>query len=163
PPGAGRVKGVLAALVALALAAGACTFSRDISISPHVLLKTPVGGRVNSFNLEEQLALGYIPEVIDFFTTSGAKTVESTRSARVRGTALRGAGVSRPAGGRPERAYAQESRLAARAETAWQLSQAGYWMNDFETSESWARRAVEHGRGVPQGWIRFLGSAGSEP
>jgi hypothetical protein len=156
-----KKRGALAA--ALVAAAAACTFSRAVTISPHLLLRLPDGGRVNSFNLEEQLALGYIPEVIEFFGSSGAKSVDSARGARILGQALLEAGDFRAAEVRLERAYAQESRGTTRAETAWLLSQAHYWQNDFENAASWARRSVEAGQGVPQGWITFLASAGNEP
>ena len=146
----------------LVFAAAACTFSREISVLPHTLLRVPEGGRVNSFNLEEQLALGYIPEVIEFFLTSGGRAVEETRAARVLGQALLESGDFRGAAVRLERAYGQDGRLAARAEAAWLLSQAHYWMNDFGGAARWATQAASHGQGVPRGWIAFLASAGEE-
>ena len=147
----------------LVLAAAACTFSRETAVFPHHLLRLPEGGRVNSFNLEEQLALGYIPEVIDFFHTGGSRAVDASRSARILGPALLEAGDFRAASVRLEKAHQIESRLSLRAEAAWLRSQAGYWLDDFEAAADWSRRAAESGQGVPPGWIAFLASAGKEP
>jgi hypothetical protein len=152
----------LAAALVVA-AAAACTFSRDTTVFPHHLLRLPEGGRVNSFNLEEQLALGYIPEVIEFFGTAGARGVDAARTSRVLGQALLEAGDFRKASQRLERAHSLESRLSLRAESAWQRSQASYWLDDFAGAAQWARSAADSGQGVPPGWMVFLASAGKEP
>ena len=52
-----------------AVLVGACTFSREITVRTHLLMKPLPQGWVNSFNLEEQLKAGYIPEVASFLAS----------------------------------------------------------------------------------------------
>ena len=68
----------------LAAALAACTFSREISVHTHQLLKPLPGGLVNSFNMEEQLRRGMIPEVLEFLAGPGGKAVDSTRGPSTR-------------------------------------------------------------------------------
>ena len=101
---ASRSRTVVAAAIAAAIvaAATACTFSAERSVRTHLLLQPPDIGLVNSYNLEEQIERGYIPEVLDFFARAGT-SVESSRASRVLGQA------------RLERAFAQEGRPSLRA------------------------------------------------
>ena len=84
-----RRAGVGTALASALLAAGiaACTFSREISIHAHQLLKPVPGGLVNSVNMEEQLLKGMVPEVLEFLAGPGGRAVDSTRGARTAGRA----------------------------------------------------------------------------
>lgn len=147
------------------LAAGlvACTFSREVSVHGHQLLKPLPGGLVNSVNMEEQLRKGMIPEVLAFLAGPGGRAVESTRGARVAGRALLERGDF--AGALPllERAHGEEGRLQDRAETAWAAAQAYYWLGRFGESARWVRTARAEGLLIAEGWATFLESAGSEP
>lgn len=157
---ASRSRAFIAA--AVAAAAAACTFSGERSVRTHLLLQPPDIGLVNSYNLEEQIERGYIPEVLDFFARAGT-SIESSRASRVLGQALLERGDSVAAQPHLERAFAKEGRPSLRADTAWLLSQAGYWTDDFATSARWARIAQAEGRRIPDGWVNFLASATKEP
>lgn len=155
-------------LLAMAVVA-ACSFSRDVSIKTHQLDRPLAGGTVNSFNVEEQLNRGFIPEVLDFLATAG-RSLESTRMLRLSGQALLERGDYRSALLPLERAHAEEGRLSIRGETAWLLSQAHYWGGAFSEAARWARTAQSEGVRVPDGWVVFLESgtarkvyAGPEP
>lgn len=147
----------------LLAAAAACTFSSEISVRKHELLLPLEGGLVNSYNMEEKLDQGYVPEVLSFLFSGNRKTLESTRGARVAGRALLESGDAR--GARPylERAFAEEGRQSERANTAWLLSQGHYLEGSFADSALWCRRAQDFGLKVGDGWIRFLESAGGTP
>ncbi len=145
-------------LAALTLSLSFCTFSRDFSIKKHELLMPPPGGLVNSYNLEEQLAAGYIPEVLEFLVKSKGAEMDSARFARVLGQAVLERGDFRAARLPLERAFAGEGRPHERAETAWRLSQSFYWTGDFAQSAAWARTAISQGLRVPAGWVAFLDS-----
>ena len=149
--------------ILLATGIVACTFSREISVQSHQLLKPLPDGLVNSVSMEEQLQKGMIPEVLQFLAGPGGKVVDSTRGARTAGRALLERGDF--AGALPflERAHAEEGRLQDRAETAWAVAQAYYWLGRFEESARWARTARSQGLLLPEGWIAFLESAGTEP
>lgn len=149
--------------ILLAAALAACTFSQEISVHPHQLLRPLPGGLVNSYNVEEQLRRGMIPEVLEFLAGSGGKTVDSTRGARVAGRALLERGDF--AGALPllERAHAEDGRQQDRAETAWAAAQACYWLGSFEQSARWVRTARSESLLIPEGWVAFLESAGAEP
>ena len=142
--------------ILLAAGIAACTFSREISVHPHQLLKPLPGGLVNSFNMEEQLKRGMIPEVLEFLAGPGGKAVDSTRGARIAGRALLERGDF--AGALPllERAHAEEGRQQDRAETAWAAAQACYWLGSFEQSARWVRTARSEGLVIPEGWVAFL-------
>ncbi len=143
--------------VLLALAVAACTFSRDVSIKTHQLDRPLAGGLVNSFNVEEQLKNGYVPEVLEFLAASG-RSLESTRMLRLTGQALLERGDYRAAVLPLERAHAEEGRLAYRGEAAWLLSQAHYWGGNLGDAARWARTAQSEGVRVPDGWVAFLQS-----
>ncbi len=149
--------------ILIAAGIAACTFSREVSVHPHQLLKPLPGGLVNSVNMDEQLRKGLITEVLEYLAGPGGKSVESTRGARVAGRALLERGDF--AGALPylERAHAEEGRLQERAETAWFLAQAHYWLGRFEESARWVRTARAEGLLIPEGWVAFLESAGAEP
>jgi hypothetical protein len=134
----------------------ACSFSREFKVSPHELNRPLPGGLVNSFNLEEQLARGFVPEVLEFLSGTLAKSLDSTRFARVLGQALLERGDFRGCRPHLERAFAEEGRGAERGDIAWLLSQSAYWTGDFKDASSWARRAQGEGRRVPDGWIVYL-------
>lgn len=151
-----------AAAAALAVA-WACTFSGETSVSPHRLIRPLPGGLVNSYNAEEQLQRGYIPEVSAFLTTSGGKSLESVRYDRLLGQVLLERGDFRGAAPRLERAFAGVSRGSERAEIAWLLSQAAWWYGDFTSAGRWARAAQREGKLVPEGWAVFLESAPPRP
>lgn len=146
----------------LAASLAACTFSREVQIRSHVVLHTPTGGPISFYNLEERLALGYIPEVLDYFRKEGGGALDSTRAYRVLGQAMLEAGDFRGAAVRLERAHGEEGRFQKRAEAAWLVSQARYWLGDFPAAAYWARLAREAGHGVPTGWVAFLASGGTE-
>jgi hypothetical protein len=154
------MRGAFASCAAAALAA--CSFSRELTVRPHELMKPLPQGLVNSYNVEEQLARGYIPEVLEYFATPGNRSADSTRAARVLGRALLERGDF--LGCRPflERVLAQEGRASERADAAWLLSQSAYWQGDFETAARWGRVARNEGRPVPDGWILFLASRPGE-
>ena len=145
-----------------AAAAAACVFSTEVIVRSHMLLKPLAPGLVNGFNLEEQLGKGYIPEIVEFFAAGGSNSIDSTRAARVLGQVLLEKGQFGPAQGFLERAYAKEGRPELRAEAAWLISQLAYWDGRFLDAARWARIAKTEGRLVPQGWIRFLESPGTE-
>jgi hypothetical protein len=142
----------------LALLLAACTFSTETAVSPHRLIKPLPGGLVNSFNAEEQLRRGYIPEVGAFLASSGGKTLEGVRYDRLLGQVLLERGDFRGAAPRLERAFAGYGRASDRAEAAWLLSQAAYWADDFTSAGRWARAAQRDGKLVPEGWVVFLES-----
>ena len=146
-------------LLSTALAAGvaACTFSRDVSVKTHELLKPLPGGVVNSFNVEEQLDRGFIPETLQFLAASG-RSLDSARMQRVLGQALLERGDYRGAVPVLERAHDEEGRMSLRGETAWRLSQALYWGGSFRDAARWAQIATGEGLRVPEGWITFLRS-----
>ncbi|MEO6323592.1 MAG: aspartyl protease family protein [Thermoanaerobaculia bacterium] len=150
----------------LSVAAGvaalcACTFSSEVSIHSHELMKPLPGGFVNSYNVEQKLDGGFVPEVLEFLLGPGGRSVEKTMAARLLGRALMERGDFRAAHTHLERAYAQEGRLSLRADTAWFLSQCDYWNGRFAEAARWARIAQSDGRRIPDGWITFLLS-GSE-
>ena len=89
-----------------AFGALACTFSREIAILPHQLA-TPVPiGLVNSFNAEEQLQRGYIPEVAEFLSSAGGRSLDAVRFDSLSGQVLLERGDFRGAAPRLERALA---------------------------------------------------------
>lgn len=145
----------MAGLAGLALV-GACTFSSEISVHSHELLKPLPGGLVNSYNVEEKLDLGFVPEVLEYLLGSGKSTLEKTRASRLLGRALLERGDFRAAHPYLERAYAQEGRFSLRADTAWFLSQCDTWSGHFVEAARWARIAQSDGRRIPDGWITFL-------
>ena len=149
--------------IVLAAGIAACTFSREISVQGHQLLKPLPGGLVNSVNMDEQLQKGMIPEVLAFLAGPGGRTVDSTRGARVAGRALLERGDFTGALPLLERAHAEEGRLQDRADTAWAVAQAYYWLGRFEESARWVRSARAQGLLIAEGWAAFLESAGSEP
>jgi hypothetical protein len=140
----------------------ACSFSSEMTVRSHELMKPVPQGLVNSTNAEEQLARGFIPEVLEYFDGAGSRSTDSVRAARVLGRALLERGDF--AGCQPvlERVLAREGRAAERAEAAWLLSQSAYWQGDFGASARWARVARNEGRLVPEGWIVFLESRPGE-
>jgi predicted aspartyl protease len=148
-----------AALVVLA----ACSFSREVAVLPHQLLNPLPAGLVNAFNAEEQLALGYVPEVAAFLASSGAKTLDLVRFERLAGQVLLERGDFRGAAARLERAFSGLGRASDRAEAAWLRSQAGYWDGDFRAAGFWARAAQREGKLVPEGWVVFLESPPPRP
>ena len=77
---------------------------------------------------------------------------------RLLGQVLLERGDFRGAAPRLERAFAGVGRASERAETAWLLSQAAYWADDFTSAGRWARAAQREGKLVPEGWIVFLES-----
>lgn len=149
--------------IVLAAGIAACTFSREISVRGHQLLKPLPAGLVNSVNLEEQLQKGMIPEVLEFLAGPGRRTVDSTRGARVAGRALLERGDFKGALPLLERAHAEEGRLQERADTAWAVAQAYYWLDRFAESARWVGTARAQGLLIAQGWAAFLESAGREP
>lgn len=153
-----RCRGLALALVLIT----GCTFSTDVVVRSHLLLKPLPRGFVNSFNLDEQLAKGYIPEILDFFASGGGRSVDDTRAARTLGQVLLEKGQFGPAQSYLERSYAKEGRPDLRGEAAWLISQSFYWQGRFGESARWARTARSEGRLVPNGWILFLDSAGRD-
>ena len=151
-----RLRG--SAFVAAALGALACTFSRDITILPHRLARPAPAGLVNSFNAEEELQRGYIPEVWEFLAGPGGRSLDAVRLDRLSGRVLLERGDFRGAAPRLERALAGTAREPDRADLAWLLSQAAYWEGDFPSAGRWGRVAQREGKGVPDGWLVFLES-----
>lgn len=151
--------GTVVAVVVLAVAA--CTFSRQITILPHRLEKLPPIGLVTSYNAEEQLQRGYIPEVSEFLAGPGGRSLDAVRLDRLSGQVLLERGDFRGAGPRFERALAGTGRASDRADIAWLLSQAAYWEGNFPVASRWGRLAQREGKQVPEGWLVFLESQGS--
>ena len=118
---------------------------------------------MNSYNAEEQLERGYIPEVAAFLASSGGRTLEGVRYDRLLGQVLLEKGDFPSAAPHLERAFAGYGRASDRAEAAWLLSQAAYWAGDFTTAARWARAAQREGKLVPEGWVVFLESAPPRP
>ncbi len=147
-----------AGLFLAALGALACTFSRDFAVLPHQLAKPVPIGLVNSFNAEEQLARGYIPEVAEFLSSAGGRSLDAVRFDRLSGQVLLERGDFRGAAPRLERALAGTGRAFERAELAWLLSQGAYWEGEFSTAGRWGRVAQREGKRVPDGWLVFLES-----
>ena len=150
--------GLVSGLFLAALGALACTFSRDFTILPHRLQKPLPIGLVNSFNAEEQLQRGYIPEVAEFLSSAGGRSLDAVRFDRLSGQVLLERGDFRGAAPRLERALAGTGRGADRAELAWLLSQGAYWDGDFSAAGRWGRVAQREGKLVPDGWLVFLES-----
>ena len=148
--GAGLLLGALGAL--------ACTFSREITVLPHQLQKPVPMGLVSSFNAEEQLQRGYIPEVAEFLSSAGARSLDAVRFDRLSGQVLLERGDFRGAAPRLERALAGTGRASERAEIAWLLSQGAYWDGEFSEAGRWVRLAQHEGKLVPDGWLVFLES-----
>ncbi|MEO8586980.1 MAG: aspartyl protease family protein, partial [Acidobacteriota bacterium] len=146
------------ALLAAVLGALACTFSRDFTVLPHQLEKPLPIGLVNSFNAEEQLDRGYIPEVAEFLTSTGGRSLDAVRFDRLSGQVLLERGDFRGAAPHLERAIAGTGRASERAEIAWLLSQGAYWSGDFSAAGRWGQRAQREGKLVPDGWLVFLES-----
>ncbi len=145
-------------LLLAALGAVACTFSREIAILPHRLLMPLPIGLVNAFNVEEQLQRGYIPEVAEFLTSAGARSLDAVRFDRLSGQVLLERGDFRGAAPRLERALAGTGRASDRADLAWLLSQGAYWDGEFSAAGRWGRLAQREGKRVPDGWLVFLES-----
>ncbi len=145
-----------AAAAALLAGLAACTFSRETTVLPHQLEKPLPAGTVNPFNAEEELQRGYVPEVGVFLGSAGAKTIDATRFERLAGEVLLDRGDFKGAEPHLERAFAGQGRASERADTAWLLSQAAYWGNDFPAAGRWARAAQREGKRVPEGWAVFL-------
>ena len=148
-------------LVAAALAALACTFSREITILPHRLSTLVPIGLVNSYNAEEQLQRGYIPEVSEFLAGPGGRGLDAVRLDRLAGQVLLERGDFRGAAPRLERAFAGTGRGSDRADISWLLSQAAYWDGDFPSAGRWGRVSQREGKRVPDGWLVFLESQGT--
>jgi len=144
------------AALAAALALAACSFSRETTVLPHQLLKPLPAGLVNSYNAEEELARGYVPEVAAFLASGGAKSLDPIRAARLQGQVLLERGEFHASAAPLERAFAGYGRASDRAEAAWLLSQAAYWEGDFRAAGRWARAAQREGKLVPEGWAVFL-------
>ncbi|HVO50506.1 MAG TPA: aspartyl protease family protein [Thermoanaerobaculia bacterium] len=153
-------RGAAAALLA---ALAACSFSRETAVLPHELEKPLPAGLVNSYNAEEELALGYVPEVAAFLASAGAKSLDSVRFDRLGGQVLLECGDFKGAAPLLERAFAGLGRAAERADAAWLLSQAAYWGGDFAGAGRWARAAQREGKAVPEGWAVFLESQPPRP
>ena len=149
--------------ILLAAGIAACTFSSEVSVRGHQLLKPLPAGLVNSVNLEEQLQKGMVPEVLEFLAGPGGRSVDSTRGARVAGRALLERGDFAAALPLLERAHGEEGRLQDQADSAWAVAQAYYWLGRFEESARWVRTARAQGLLIPEGWAVFLESAGSDP
>jgi hypothetical protein len=145
-------------LVLAALGLAACTFSNEFTILPHQLTKPLPIGLVNSFNVEEQLQSGYIPEVAEFLSSSGARSLDFVRLDRLTGQVLLERGDFRRAAPPLERALASTGRGSDRADLAWLLSQAAYWEGEFSSAGRWGRVAQREGKRVPEGWLVFLES-----
>lgn len=141
---------------------GACTFSTDRTVKPHLLLKPLPAGLVNSFNLEDKLKRGYVPEILRFFAEGGGKTIDSTRASRILGQCLLERGEFAEGSRHLELALGREARPGERAELAWQLSQSAYFLNRFGEAARWGDRARAEGRQVPLGWIAFLDALAHE-
>ncbi len=141
----------------------ACTFSTETAVSPHRLVRPLPAGFVNSYNAEEQLTRGYVPEVSAFLASSGGKSLEGVRYDRLLGEVLLERGDFRGCVPHLERAFAGGGRSTERAEIAWLLSQAGYWSGDFASAARWARAAQREGKLVPEGWAVFLESPPPRP
>ena len=141
-----------------ALGALACTFSRDITILPHRLARPTPIGLVNSYNAEEQLQRGYIPEVSEFLAGPGGRSLDAVRLDRLAGQVLLERGDFHGAAPRLERALAGTGRGSDRADLAWLLSQAAYWEGNFASAGRWGRVAQREGKRVPDGWLVFLES-----
>jgi len=141
-----------------ALGALACTFSRDITILPHRLARPTPIGLVNSYNAEEQLQRGYIPEVSEFLAGPGGRSLDAVRLDRLAGQVLLERGDFHGAAPRLERALAGTGRGSDRADLAWLLSQAAYWEGNFPSAGRWGRVAQREGKRVPDGWLVFLES-----
>jgi hypothetical protein len=148
-------------LIVAAIGAATCSFSREITILPHRLEKPVPIGLVNAYNAEEQLQRGYIPEVSEFLAGPGGRSLDAVRLDRLAGQVLLERGDFRGAGPRLERALAGTARSSDRAELAWLLSQAAYWLGDFPSAGRWGRVAQREGKRVPDGWIAFLESQGT--
>jgi len=150
--------GLFSGLFLAVIGALACTFSRDFTVLPHQLTKPLPIGLVNSFNAEEQLQRGYIPEVAEFLSGAGGRSLDGVRFDRLSGQVLLERGDFHGAAPRLERALAGTGRASDRAEIAWLLSQAAYWDGDFSAAGRWGRVAQREGKLVPDGWIVFLES-----
>jgi len=147
-----------AGLFLAALGALACTFSRDFTVLPHQLAKPVPIGLVNSYNAEEQLQRGYIPEVAEFLSSAGGRSLDAVRFDSLSGQVLLERGDFRGAAPRLERALAGTGRASDRADLAWLLSQGAYWDGDFSPAGRWRRVAQREGKLVPDGWLVFLES-----
>ncbi|MCM3876547.1 MAG: aspartyl protease family protein [Thermoanaerobaculia bacterium] len=153
--------GLFAGLFLAVFGALACTFSRDFTVLPHRLQKPLPMGLVNSFNVEEQLQRGYIPEVTEFLASAGGRSLDAVRFDRLSGQVLLERGDFRGAAPRLERALAGTGRASDRAELAWLLSQGAYWDGEFSAAGRWGRVAQREGKPVPDGWLVFLESQGT--
>src|SRR5674476_333255 len=91
-------------------------------------------GLVNSYNAEEQLQRGYIPEVAEFLSSAGGRSLDAVRFDSLSGQVLLERGDFRGAAPRLERALAGTGRASDRADLAWLLSQGAYWDGDFSLS-----------------------------
>ncbi len=149
------------ALVVAAAGAFACTFSREITVLPHRLERPIPIGLVNSYNVEEQLQRGYIPEVDEFLAGPAGRNLDGVRRDRLAGQVLLERGDFRGAAPRLERAFAGTGRGSDRADISWLLSQAAYWDGDFPSAGRWGRVAQREGKRVPDGWLVFLESQGA--
>jgi hypothetical protein len=143
------------------LGALACTFSRDITVLPHRLAKPVPAGLVTSFNAEEQLVRGFVPEVSGFLATPAGRGLDAVRFDRLSGQVLLERGDFRGAAPPLERALEATSRATDRADLAWLLSQAAYWDGNFPAAGRWGRVARKEGRLVPEGWLVYLESPSS--
>jgi hypothetical protein len=152
-----------AAVAAAVLAFAACSFSPEMTVVPHQLLKPLPTGFVNVYNAEEELQYGFVPEVGSFLASLGAKALDSVRYERLLGQVLLERGDFRGAGPPLERALAGLGRPSDRAEVAWLLSQAAYWQGSFTAAGRWARIAQREGKRVPEGWVVFLESPPPRP
>jgi hypothetical protein len=150
----GRRLGLLLAALGIA----ACSFSNEFTVLPHQLTRPVPIGLVNSFNAEEQLQSGYIPEVAEFLSSSGGRSIDSVRFDRLTGQVLLERGDFHRAAPPLERALAGTGRGSDRADLAWLLSQAAYWEGEFSSAGRWGRVAQREGKRVPEGWLVFLES-----
>lgn len=145
-------------LLLAAFGFAACTFSRDLAVLPHQLTRPIPAGLVNSFNVEEQLQRGYIPEVSDFLSSAGARSLDAVRLDRLTGQVLLERGDFHGAAAPLERALAGTGRMSERADLAWLLSQAAYWEGEFSSAGRWGRVSRREGKRIPEGWLVFLES-----
>ncbi|MGZ6989384.1 MAG: aspartyl protease family protein, partial [Thermoanaerobaculia bacterium] len=145
-------------LLLAALGLAACTFSNEFTVLPHQLTRPVPIGLVNSFNAEEQLQSGYIPEVAEFLSSAGGRGLDPVRFDRLTGQVLLECGDFHRAAPPLERALAGTSRGSDRADLAWLLSQAAYWEGEFSSAGRWGRVAQREGKRVPEGWLVFLES-----
>ena len=153
----------VAAILALLAGLFACTFERETAVLRHDLSALePAGFGVSPFNIEEKLKRGFIPEVIACLTGPSGRGVETEKGIRLLAEAKLEAGDFPVAEALATRALSRSLRSELRADLEWLRSQAAYWRGDFATAAAAAEGAQKAGRGVPEGWVVFLRSIGSQ-